>query len=175
MKYNPEKKTEFSVPLALWQVISKLRENVSEKKQRKGKDGDLRYFFGKFHEDGFDIAPNKGILTGYVPTVKADLTSVTESKPAKDGAGVYSNSFTRLALDMNMSSGSKAFSVLWSCLCAVLLGLALWLNLAKGFQNNWWTLLIGPVLFIGERIACNIGFRVNAHRVVKAIKEMLKE
>lgn len=174
MKYIPEKKYELSVPLTIPEITEKLMQSVSEKKLKKGKDPDFCYFFGKVADGKMELAPNKGVLSGYIPTLKGDMTSVTESKPSTEGAGAFYNSFTRIGLDMNMSKGSTAFSYLWIGLCAVVMILSLWLNFAKGFKSNWWTLLIAPVLFLGERIACNIGFRTNARRIFKTVKDILK-
>ncbi|MBO4563028.1 MAG: hypothetical protein J5772_05405 [Clostridia bacterium] len=173
MKYNPTKKYEFSVPAAAAKVLELIGANTSEKKQQKDEPV-IKKFFGKIKEGGFSLTPNPGVMGGYLPTVAGELTEVTESKASPEGTGVLSNAFTRIAMDMQLTKKYKVFSFFWLALSAILLGLALWLCFKKGFDANWWTLLIGPGLFLIERAVCNIGFLANARKIMKSIKEIVK-
>ncbi|MBO4847531.1 MAG: hypothetical protein J5586_00035 [Clostridia bacterium] len=174
MKYNPTKKYEFTVPAAAARVMSLLTECAADKKRAKDDQGPAKQFFGKLKEGGFSLTPNTGVCGGYVPTVAGELTEVTESKSSPDGSGVLSNTFTRVDMDMQLLPRCKMFSFLWLALSAAALGLSLWLCFKKGFDGNWWTLLIGPAMFLIERAVCNIGFRANARKVCKLIKSALK-
>ena len=174
MKFMPEKSIELNIAQPLARVRAGLANAVAEKLQKEINDPAYRPFFGKVTETDFKLSPNTGHRKGYSPVVSGELTEVTESKPTAEDGAMNTRVFTRLNADMKLRPSMKVFSVIWTVLCFILLGLALWLCFAKGFQQNWWTLLIGPALFLIERIVCGIGFAKNTRKVENLLKNLLK-
>jgi hypothetical protein len=174
MKFFPAKKTDLNIPAPLDWVRARLLENTAEKRQKNAGTPEYKPFFGKLTERGFKLTPNTGHRNGYTPVIEGELTEVTESKPVKADGTADVKRFTRLDLYMKPNATARFFSILMTVLCVVILGLALWLCFAKGFEKHWWTVLIGPALFIIERLLCTIGFKAGASKAVSTIKKLLK-
>ncbi|MBO6061035.1 MAG: hypothetical protein J6P98_02825 [Clostridia bacterium] len=175
MKFAPEKKLELNVQMPLAKVREELSKAAAEKKQKNSADPAYRPFYGKITESGFKLTQYSAFRSSYKPIVTGDLTEVTESKPAQNEGENLTKAFTRVEADMKLRPWMKIFSWFWLVLCAVILGLAFWLCFKRGFEHHWWTLLIGPVLFIIERIVCGIGFASSARKVENTIKKLLKQ
>lgn len=173
MKFAPEKTTEIQIPFPLVRVRAGLAEAAAEKRQKDAAAPALP-FFGKVTETGFKLSPNSDKRGCYTPVMNGELTEVTESKPSQGENGAVTRTFTRLTGTTGLRKPAKAFGIFWAALCAVILGLAFWLCFSNGFEKNWWTLLLGPALFILERLVCNISFRVNAAKFESSIKKMFK-
>ncbi|MBQ1817193.1 MAG: hypothetical protein II124_01035 [Clostridia bacterium] len=174
MKFFPTKTTDLSITEDLERVRARLAESASEKRQKDAGAPGYKPFFGKLTERGFKLTPNTGRRNGYTPVIEGELTEVTESKPLKADGTADVKRFTRLDLNMKPNATARFFSILIAALCVVILGLALWRCFAKGFDTNWWMLLIGPALFIAERLICTIGFKAGAAKALNTIKKLLK-
>ncbi len=173
MKYNPQKDYEHSLPMSLNQVRALITDNVAPKKQRDPAEKDFRTFFGKVADGSFELTPNTGFLKYFSPILNGTLTEVIETKPGAEGGDASSNRFTRINLNMKMRPIAKIVSVIALIVCVALLGLALWLCIKKGFDKNWWTLLVGPVLYLIERIITVIGFGSGAKRMFELFKSLI--
>lgn len=174
MKFAPEKKIQLEAPLPIERVREALMKAASEKKQKNSADPDFRPLYGKVTDSSFKLAPNAAKKSGYSPVIEGDLTEVTESKPGDAAAEGVSRVFTRLEGISRLRPAMRFFSIFWAVLCVAVLGLALWLCFAKGFEKNWWTLLIGPALFLLERIVCGISFASNAKKLENMLKKLIK-
>lgn len=174
MKYNPTKKAELNLPADLEKVRARLAALTAEKRQRNSAAPDYKPFYGKVTETGFKLIPNTGRRDGYTPVLEGGLTEVTESKPSADEGAADMKRFTRMDIGMKLKPLAKFFSIFWLILCVAILGLALWLCFKRGVEHHWWTLLVGPGLFMIERIICNVGFRMSASRAVNNLKKLLK-
>ena len=173
MKYNPQRTIQLTVPRTINEVREAISKVTAEKKDKKDADAAKFKFLGKLSEAGFKLTPfpRRGC---YDPVVSGELTEVRESRPETEEAEASSTVSSRADITLNMRPLPKLFSWLWLALCAVLLGLALWLCFKKGFDRWYWTLFIGPAFFIIERLVCNIGFGVSARKTARAIKDLLK-
>lgn len=172
MKYFPEKKAELTAPYDLEKVRAMLAQATAEKHQ-KDPVAERKPFFGKVEDSLLKIFPNLNSRGLYSPTLEGKLTEVTESRPAEEGVRDMKR-FTRVDLNLKTRPAAKIFSVIWLVLCVAVLGLAIWYCFKKGFDNRWWTLLIGPALLIIERIVCGIGFGVNARKALNMLKKLVK-
>ena len=175
MKYNPQKDYEHSLPMSLNQVRALIADNVAPKKQRDPAEKDYRTFFGKVLDGSFELTPNTGFLKYFSPIINGTLTEVIETKPGGESAEGTSNRFTRLNLNMKMRPVAKIVSVAALIVCVGLLGLALWFCIKKGFDKNWWSLIVGPALYIIERLITVIGFNSNASRIFELFKSLIKK
>ena len=171
MKYNPQKDYEHSLPMSLNQVRALIADNVAAKKQRDPAEKDFRTFFGKVSDGSFELTPNTGFLKYFSPIVNGTLTEVIETKPGEEET--TSNRFTRINLNMKMRPVAKIVSVVALIVCLGLLGLALWFCFKKGFDKNWWSLIIGPALYIIERLITAIGFGSSAKRIFELFKALI--
>ena len=172
MKFFPQKNTELTVQLPLANVREALSRSVSPKRQKTASSPEYLPFYGSIDGTGFKITPNSGHRDGYTPVVSGELTEVTESKPSSGERDGFSRVYTRLDLNMRLNPLASFFSVLWAVLCVIAFGFAIWRCFANGFENNWWLLLIGPVLLLVERLLCVILFASSSRKSVKELKKL---
>lgn len=173
MKYNPVKSASITVPHSLSEVKELLAVYTSAKKEKNKAEAAGSVFLGKLGEAGFKLAPFAR-RSCYDPTISGELTEAIEPVPETGDAVAAPAVSTKADLTLSMRPLPKLFTWVWLALCAALLGLALWLCFKKGFDRWYWTLFIGPALFIIERIICNIGFARSAGRAIRTFKELLK-